>query len=113
VPLGHLRAGDRQRGRVVDQQQSAGPAVAERRIEVGAGHRAGSAVRRGVVGAAVGGADVDPEHVDGALQLVERYDYRPVSRAVFLRLDYRFGGSGKAAREPGFEYDTSGSSGPG
>jgi hypothetical protein len=46
-------------------------------------------------------------------QLVERYDYRPVSRAVFLRLDYRFGGSGKAAREPGFEYETSGSAAPG
>jgi outer membrane receptor protein involved in Fe transport len=32
--------------------------------------------------------------------------FRPVSRAVFFRLDYRFGGSSaKAAKEPGFEYE--------
>jgi len=47
--------------------------------------------------------------------LIERLEVRPVSRAVFLRLDYRFGGkNGKAAREPGFEYDTPGAApGPG
>jgi outer membrane receptor protein involved in Fe transport len=29
----------------------------------------------------------------------------PVSRQVFFRLDYRFGGSAKAAKDPGFEYE--------
>ena len=38
--------------------------------------------------------------------LVERFDVEPVSRAVFFRLDYRFGGSGaKAKPDPGFEYE--------
>jgi hypothetical protein len=31
---------------------------------------------------------------------------KPVSRAVMIRLDYRFGGTGgRPAREPGFDYD--------
>ena len=38
-------------------------------------------------------------------QLMERYDYTPVTRVLSLRLDYRFGGGGKPAREPGFEYE--------
>ncbi|THD60463.1 TonB-dependent receptor [Phenylobacterium sp.] len=40
---------------------------------------------------------------------------RPVFRAVFFRLDYRFGGgSAKAAKEPGFEYENGGAApGPG
>jgi outer membrane receptor protein involved in Fe transport len=39
-------------------------------------------------------------------ELVERFEYLPVSRAVFLRLDYRVGGRGKAAKDqPQFEYD--------
>jgi len=42
----------------------------------------------------------------------ERFEVLPVSRAVFLRLDYRFGGAGKPAREPGFEYDAP-TAGPG
>ena len=34
---------------------------------------------------------------------------RPVARAVFFRLDYRFGGGGKAkAKDPGFEYENVG-----
>lgn len=41
--------------------------------------------------------------------LIERLDSRPVARAVFFRLDYRFGGGGaKAAKEPGFEYENGG-----
>jgi outer membrane receptor protein involved in Fe transport len=37
----------------------------------------------------------------------ERLDIRPVSRSVFFRLDYRFGGaSSKAAKDPGFEYES-------
>jgi outer membrane receptor protein involved in Fe transport len=36
---------------------------------------------------------------------VERFDYWPVARAAFLRLDYRLGGRSKSAREPGFEYE--------
>jgi outer membrane receptor protein involved in Fe transport len=31
-------------------------------------------------------------------------DYRPVSRAISLRLDYRFGAKPKAANDPGFDY---------
>ena len=42
----------------------------------------------------------------------ERLVGLPVSRAVFLRLDYRFGGRGKAGREPGFEYDQPGAGPP-
>jgi outer membrane receptor protein involved in Fe transport len=38
--------------------------------------------------------------------VIERLDVKPVSRAVIFRLDYRFGGGGKQAREPGFEYET-------
>ena len=38
--------------------------------------------------------------------LTERFKVEPVARAIFLRLDYRFGGaSGKPAKDPGFEYD--------
>ncbi len=37
--------------------------------------------------------------------LIERLDVRPVNRQVFFRLDYRFGASGKAAKDPGFEYE--------
>jgi outer membrane cobalamin receptor len=38
--------------------------------------------------------------------LVERFDVRPVSRSVFFRLDYRFGGgNAKAVKDPGFEYE--------
>ena len=37
--------------------------------------------------------------------VIELLDVEPVSRAVFLRLDYRFCGRGKASRDPGFEYD--------
>ncbi len=44
--------------------------------------------------------------------LVERFDVRPVSRSVFFRLDYRFGGGSKAAKDPGFEYEN-GAPGPG
>jgi outer membrane receptor protein involved in Fe transport len=40
--------------------------------------------------------------------VIERLDVKPVSRAVILRLDYRFGGGGKPAREPGFEYENGG-----
>ena len=37
---------------------------------------------------------------------VERFNGLNVTRAVFFRLDYRFGGaSAKAAKEPGFEYE--------
>jgi outer membrane receptor protein involved in Fe transport len=37
---------------------------------------------------------------------VERFDGLNVTRAVFFRLDYRFGGgSGKAPKEPSFEYE--------
>jgi hypothetical protein len=37
-----------------------------------------------------------------------------VSRAIFFRLDYRFGGSSaKAAKEPGFEYENAPAPGPG
>lgn len=43
---------------------------------------------------------------------VERLDIRPAVRQVFFRLDYRFGGGGKAAKDPGFEYESSGG-GPG
>jgi outer membrane receptor protein involved in Fe transport len=46
--------------------------------------------------------------------LVERFDVRPVSRAVFFRLDYRFGGGApKAVKDPGFEYENGGGPGPG
>jgi outer membrane receptor protein involved in Fe transport len=31
-------------------------------------------------------------------------EYRPVTRAISLRLDYRFGAKSKAAPEPGFDY---------
>jgi outer membrane receptor protein involved in Fe transport len=45
--------------------------------------------------------------------LVERFEFRPVSRAVFLRLDYRIGGRGKAAKDqPQFEYDNAPPPGP-
>jgi outer membrane receptor protein involved in Fe transport len=45
--------------------------------------------------------------------LVERFEFRPVSRAVFLRLDYRIGGHGKAAKDqPQFEYDNAPPPGP-
>jgi outer membrane receptor protein involved in Fe transport len=44
--------------------------------------------------------------------LRDRYDYWPVSRAITLRLDYRFGGKGKPAREPGFEYESAGQAAP-
>ena len=33
-----------------------------------------------------------------------RADFRPVSRAILIRLDYRFGAKPKAATEPGFDY---------
>jgi outer membrane receptor protein involved in Fe transport len=35
----------------------------------------------------------------------EDLNIRPVFRSVFFRLDYRFGGAGKAAKQPGFEYE--------
>jgi outer membrane receptor protein involved in Fe transport len=38
--------------------------------------------------------------------------FGPVSRAISLRLDYRFGAKPKAGREPGFEYDTAAPAGP-
>jgi outer membrane receptor for ferrienterochelin and colicin len=37
--------------------------------------------------------------------LMDRLDVRPVARAVFFRLDYRFGGGNAKARDPGFEYE--------
>ena len=38
--------------------------------------------------------------------LHEHFEVHPVSRALIIRLDYRFGRSGgKGAREPGFEYE--------
>jgi len=41
--------------------------------------------------------------------LVERFEVAPVSRSVFFRLDYRFGGpNAKAAKEPAFEYENGG-----
>ena len=40
--------------------------------------------------------------------LRETFEIRPVTRALIVRLDYRFGGGGKAARDPGFEYETGG-----
>ena len=47
--------------------------------------------------------------------LFERLDILPVSRSVFFRLDYRFGGAGgKAAKDPSFEYENGGAApGPG
>jgi outer membrane receptor protein involved in Fe transport len=43
---------------------------------------------------------------------VERFDGLNVTRAVFFRLDYRFGGaSAKAAKDPGFEYENGGPGG--
>ncbi len=40
---------------------------------------------------------------------VERFDGLNVTRAVFFRLDYRFGGAGgKAPKEPSFEYENGG-----
>jgi hypothetical protein len=33
-----------------------------------------------------------------------------VSRAISLRLDYRFGGGKKPAKDPAFEYETGGPS---
>jgi hypothetical protein len=38
----------------------------------------------------------------------DRLRVEPAARALILRLDYRFGGAGKAQRDPGFEYDTGG-----
>jgi outer membrane receptor protein involved in Fe transport len=38
--------------------------------------------------------------------------FRPVSRAISLRLDYRFGAKPKAGREPGFEYENAAPAGP-
>ena len=43
--------------------------------------------------------------------LIEHLVSRPVARAVFFRLDYRFGGAGSKAKEPSFEYENGG--GPG
>ncbi|WP_293368884.1 hypothetical protein, partial [Phenylobacterium sp.] len=53
-------------------------------------------------------------HADTPI-VFQRLDVRPVARAVFFRLDYRFGGGApKAAKEPGFEYENSGPApGPG
>ncbi|HEX3367114.1 TonB-dependent receptor plug domain-containing protein [Phenylobacterium sp.] len=53
-------------------------------------------------------------HADTPI-LFQRLDVRPVNRAVFFRLDYRFGGgAAKAAKEPGFEYENGGPApGPG
>jgi hypothetical protein len=47
--------------------------------------------------------------------LLEDLIVRPVNRQVFFRLDYRFGGAGKAkARDPAFEYENGGPApGPG
>ncbi|HEX3886720.1 MAG TPA: TonB-dependent receptor [Phenylobacterium sp.] len=46
--------------------------------------------------------------------LFEDLEVRPVSRSVFFRLDYRFGGAvKKAGPDPGFEYDNGAGSGPG
>ncbi|HZZ33934.1 MAG TPA: outer membrane beta-barrel family protein, partial [Phenylobacterium sp.] len=48
--------------------------------------------------------------------LFEHFESVPVARAVFFRLDYRFGGgAAKAAKEPGFEYENGGpaAAGPG
>lgn len=36
----------------------------------------------------------------------------PVTRAISLRLDYRFGGKGRPLREPGFEYEGAGAASP-
>jgi hypothetical protein len=36
---------------------------------------------------------------------------RPVSRAILIRLDYRFGAKPKAATEPGFDYGAPASGG--
>ena len=45
---------------------------------------------------------------------VERFNGLNVTRAVFFRLDYRFGGTGgKAAKDPGFEYENGPAAGPG
>ncbi len=41
--------------------------------------------------------------------LTEHFDGLNVTRAIFFRLDYRFGGAtGKAAKEPSFEYENGG-----
>jgi len=51
-------------------------------------------------------------HLETA-QFIERYDYKPMTRVLSLRLDYRFGGGGKAAPAPAptFEYATPGGQG--
>jgi outer membrane receptor protein involved in Fe transport len=38
--------------------------------------------------------------------LRDTFRLRPVSRALLVRLDYRFGAGGKPSREPGFEYES-------
>ncbi|HLZ76852.1 TonB-dependent receptor domain-containing protein [Phenylobacterium sp.] len=40
--------------------------------------------------------------------LVEDLVSRPMARSVIFRLDYRFGGGGSKAKEPGFEYENGG-----
>jgi outer membrane receptor protein involved in Fe transport len=45
--------------------------------------------------------------------LIERFRFTPRSRAVFVRLDYRFGGkSAKGPQEPAFEYENQAPPGP-
>jgi outer membrane receptor protein involved in Fe transport len=43
--------------------------------------------------------------------LIEHTTFVPRSRAVFLRLDYRLGGAGKATPQPEFEYENQGGGG--
>ena len=44
--------------------------------------------------------------------LVDRFEVEPVSRAVFLRFDYRFGGGKARPQQPDFQYDNGGGGGP-
>jgi outer membrane receptor protein involved in Fe transport len=44
--------------------------------------------------------------------LVDRFEGKPVSRAFFLRFDYRFGGSSRP-QQPDFQYDNGGGGPPG
>ena len=70
--LRDLRGGDRQHGGVVTDQQPADSVAAEGGVEVRAGVAPVPPRGDRIVGAGIGGADVDPEHVDRRAELVVR-----------------------------------------
>jgi len=44
--------------------------------------------------------------------LIDRFEIKPVTRAVVLRFDYRFGGGRARPQQPDFQYDGGGAAGP-